>query len=181
MTKIKNFSDNKFEEIFDDGAYRVFEIKDHVPRVFLTSDFIVETDDQKIIDTLFLESFDRTREIILEEDPKIAKASNKIGSAKIIRYGLNNVSVETENDVPSLLFLSDVWYPGWIAKVDGKESKIYRADYTFRAVVVPAGKHKVEFIYSPDSFKYGVLLAIAGVIGILSMLYFGRLKNYGRN
>ena len=175
------FSDNKFEEIFDDGAYRVFEIKDHVPRVFLTSDFIVETDDQKIIDTLFLESFDRTREIILEEDPKIAKAINKIGGAKIIRYGLNNVSVETENDVPSLLFLSDVWYPGWKAKVNGKESKIYRADYTFRAVVVPAGEHKVEFIYSPNSFKYGIILAGFGFIGLLSMLYFGRLKNYGRN
>ena len=140
----------------------------------------MEKDEQKIIDTLFLESFDRARQIVLEEDPEVEK-SNKIGSAKITEYGLNKVVVQTESDVPSLLFLSDVWYPGWKAKVDGKESKIYRADYTFRAVVVPEGKHKVEFIYSPDSFKYGVLLAIAGAIGIFSMLYFGRLKNYGRN
>ncbi|MEK9178414.1 MAG: YfhO family protein, partial [Patescibacteria group bacterium] len=174
------FPPDKFDKIFDDGVYRIFEAKDYVPRAFLTSDFVVEADEQKIIDILFSMSFDRSRQIILEENPGIKRETNFLGSAKITNYTNNKVEVQTESSTPSLLFLSDVWYPGWIARIDGQSSKIYRADYTFRAVTVPEGKHKVEFIYNPQSFRYGVSLAGLGALGLFSMLYFVRIKDNGR-
>jgi len=174
------FPDDKFKEIFDDGIYRVFEARDFVPRTFLTSDYIVEKNDEQIIEKLFSEDFDIRRQIILEEDPNVSKRLNASGFAGITKYSLNSVVVQTDSLQASLLFLSDVYYPGWKAKIDGKEVKIYRADYTFRAVPVPAGKHKVEFVYNPQGFKYGVLLAVVGAIGtlIFPMLYFRR---NGRN
>jgi hypothetical protein len=71
--------------------------------------------------------------------------------------------------------LSDTYYPGWKAFVDGKRTKIYRANYTFRALPLSAGTHRVEFVYDPLSFKLGALFTILGIIG----LYFReREKRY---
>jgi hypothetical protein len=73
----------------------------------------------------------------------------------------------TENN---LLILSDTYYPGWKAFVNGKETKIYRADYTFRGISLNAGTHQVEFVYDPISFKLG---AVATFLGILGCIVFG--------
>lgn len=73
------------------------------------------------------------------------------------------MTLEAELDRPGLLVLGDTWYPGWQATVDGKETKIYPANYVMRAVVLPAGKHRVEFRYRPGSFRTGVLITLAAL------------------
>ncbi|MBU0567008.1 YfhO family protein, partial [bacterium] len=55
------------------------------------------------------------------------------------------------------LFLSDTYYPGWKAYVDGIETRIFRANYTFRAIQIKEGKRRVEFIYRPKSFTIGLI------------------------
>ncbi|MBM3135063.1 MAG: hypothetical protein FJZ89_07250, partial [Chloroflexi bacterium] len=66
--------------------------------------------------------------------------------------------------------LGDSYFPGWLATVDGKESKIYRADGNFRAVAVPAGEHKVVFKYSPLSFRLGLFTSTMAAIVVLLAL-----------
>jgi hypothetical protein len=76
----------------------------------------------------------------------------------------------------AMLLLADEMYPGWSATIDGRPETIYRADYLFRAVFVPAGQHTVEFVYQPRSFRLGMLitlLATAGAVGTLWWLAFG--------
>lgn len=63
--------------------------------------------------------------------------------------------------------MSDVYAKDWTVKIDGKSAKIYRADYDFRAVFAPQGKHEVVFTYDPIAFKIGSLLAILGLFLIL--------------
>ena len=70
------------------------------------------------------------------------------GSAKIVSYTPNKIVIEAITNSPALLFLSDNHYPGWKATVNGDSSKIYRADYSFRSVIVPKGESVVEFEYS---------------------------------
>ncbi|MBH0204076.1 MAG: YfhO family protein [Nitrospira sp.] len=67
---------------------------------------------------------------------------------------------------PGILVLTDAFYPGWKVRVDGEEQKILRANYLFRAVALPAGNHKVEFIYDPASFKVGLMISL-GTAGLL--------------
>jgi len=100
------------------------------------------------------------------------KAGDEEGKAEIVEYLPNKIKIEVETEKPGLLFLSDNYYPGWKALVDGKETKIYRADYTFRAVEIPIGTHEVEFIYQPESFKKGsqISLLSLGLIIFLGLI-----------
>jgi uncharacterized membrane protein YfhO len=60
----------------------------------------------------------------------------------------------TSYDTP-WLFFSDPFYPGWVARLDGKKVKIYKANYAFRAIAVPPGTHRVVWTYEPILFKIG--------------------------
>ena len=75
-----------------------------------------------------------------------------------------------------LLVLSDTYYPGWKALVDGKPEKIYQANYAFRAVPLNAGTHKVEFVYDPVSFKLGAGVTLLGILGSVGIGLFLRRK-----
>ncbi len=67
-------------------------------------------------------------------------------------------------DKDRYLFIADTWYPGWSASVDGKDSTVYRADYVFMAIKVPAGATNIRLEYRPLSFIIGSLLTLAGII-----------------
>ena len=105
--------------------------------------------------------------MILEEKPSI-EPSEGSGKVTIDRYRSTEIIFKTESVSPKLLFLSDAYAPGWKAEIDGKKSRVYRADYDFRAVAVPSGNHTIRMYYSPDSFRIGVLfffIAVAGILG----------------
>ena len=89
---------------------------------------------------------------------------------EIISEKNNRLQLLVNSTEDNLLVLSDTYYPGWKAFVNGKETKIYRADYTFRGIPLNAGTHQVEFVYDPISFKLG---AVATFLGILGCIVFG--------
>jgi uncharacterized membrane protein YfhO len=62
-----------------------------------------------------------------------------------------------------------MYFPGWHATVDGVETPIYRTNYLFRGIVVPAGQHTVMFVYRPVSalIGAGISLVALAIIGFL--------------
>jgi hypothetical protein len=98
---------------------------------------------------------------------------------EIISESNNGLGLQVKAAEDSLLVLSDTYYPGWKAFVDGKETKIYRADYTFRAIPLNAGTHRVEFVYDPMSFKLGAGVTILGILGCIGMGLAARYRRRG--
>jgi hypothetical protein len=153
--------------IYNDGAYQIFENKTALPRAFLVNSYVVESNPQKILDAMFSPNFNLRNEIVLEQNPDVKLGGQ--GTATIKNYSPDKISIETNSTGNNFLFLSDSYYPGWQAYVDGKETQIYRADFAFRAIVVPGGKHNVEFNYNPLSFNSGTLAAILGLLIIIML------------
>ncbi len=66
-----------------------------------------------------------------------------------------------------MLVLTDMWYPGWRAYVDGVEQPIYRVYHAFRGVSVPAGSHTVEFVYQPGMIAWGAGVSLASLAALV--------------
>jgi hypothetical protein len=98
------------------------------------------------------------------------------GLPEFISERNNCLQLFVEAKEVSFLVLSDTYFPGWRAYLDGKPVKIFRANYNFRAVSIPPGKHEVKFVYHPMSVKLGVLVTSLGIIGILVMGLSSRFK-----
>lgn len=162
---------DQFQPVYQDKAYQVYKNTEAYPRAFLAGDYIIQKDKQKILTTLFNPSTDTHETLILEENPHIRRQSESSGIVSIMQYMPNQVTLAVNSASQALLFLSDNYYPGWQATVDGKQTHIYRTDYTFRSVVVPQGKHIVVFSYKPFSFTLGLYLAVVGIIGAIGVLF----------
>jgi hypothetical protein len=102
------------------------------------------------------------RDAVILEDPRVADRAGQHPAAevKLINYGSESVFCETISEVPGYLVLLDSYYPGWVCSVDGREVSILRANYCFRAVEVPAGRHNVEFRYRPRGFYSGLAITL---------------------
>jgi uncharacterized membrane protein YfhO len=77
------------------------------------------------------------------------------GSARIVSYRNTEIVVATDAPAPALLILNDVWHPWWRACIDGASADILKANVLFRAVVVPAGAHRVRFSFHPFASTFG--------------------------
>ena len=87
------------------------------------------------------------------------------GTARIERYGADRVMISAQSDRGGYLVLTDAWFPGWTASVDGRDTRVERADHAFRAVKLGPGRHDVEFRYAPTSVRLGLALsALAAIV-----------------
>jgi uncharacterized membrane protein YfhO len=75
---------------------------------------------------------------------------------------------------PSILVLSQMHYPGWKARIDGKEAPVLRVDYAFIGAALRPGVHDVRFVYSPSSFRIGGILSGAALLTGLVLCGFRR-------
>jgi uncharacterized membrane protein YfhO len=91
------------------------------------------------------------------------------------------VIIEVYAASDGFLVLSDVYYNGWKAFVDGENEKVYKADYVFRAVRLTEGQHTVEFVFDPLSFQIGwrVSAMTAGIMG--ACLLIGSVRRTTRD
>ena len=81
----------------------------------------------------------------------------------------DRLTLEVQASADGWVLVSDTWYPGWQAHLDGQSVGLYRGNYLFRAVPVPAGKHLIDISYTPVEFYLGVLFSILGLLALMIM------------
>ncbi len=164
-------------QIWEDDKWEIFENINVLPRTFLAFDYEVQQDDKNFLKTVYSQFLDIDKTIVLEKEIEgVKKQDIEIKDAKIIDYSGNKVVIEGEVDSDAILYLSDTYYPGWEAFIDGKPTDIIRANYAFRAVRFPEGKHTVVFRYFPKSFKNGLVISIISLIFLIVLLKKIRFK-----
>jgi uncharacterized membrane protein YfhO len=112
--------------------------------------------------------FDPEREVILEAPADAARASGGSGTAEVVATGNpDRVVIQVEAPEGGWLVLSDIWYPGWEASIDGVPSAAYPAFGAFRAVWVPPGSSAVTWDYAPVAFRAGLGLTAGALILVI--------------
>jgi hypothetical protein len=170
----------KREDLLNENTIKLYKNRSPLPRAWLVREFKV-MDPQTILWMMLQKEFRPGQEVFLEEEPHFPIPLPKGGEGRVRGVDLlsetnNRLDLETKADRNCLLVLSDTYYPGWKAFVDGKETKIYRGDYAFRAIPLSAGNHQVEFVYDPLSFKLGIGATILGILGCVGLGWVGRRK-----
>jgi uncharacterized membrane protein YfhO len=102
-------------------------------------------------------------------------------SVEVTHYSDDRVILDAKMDRDGVVVLTDTYYPGWKATVDGKPVPIHAADYAFRGVFVPRGEHTVVFEYDPVSFKAGVTLALLALVGLAAGLVWDHRRSRQRD
>ena len=99
-----------------------------------------------------------------------AVAQDEVSVASITAYDANKLAYEVSTGKGGILVLSEIYYPGWKATVDGKPVEVGRVNYILRAINIPAGKHKVELTFFPksvDNTETAAYIAYAIVIIVI--------------
>ncbi|MEW6507625.1 MAG: YfhO family protein [Bacteroidota bacterium] len=114
-----------------------------------------------------------------DADLKTDKPGNEAYS-KIIEYKDEYVSAEVNATGNNFLFYGTTFMPGWKAYINGNETKVYKTNHGFQGILVPPGKHKVEFIYKPAGFLLGkytsLILNIFLLGGIIVLIFVKKQK-----
>ncbi|CAN5304183.1 YfhO family protein [soil metagenome] len=159
---------NRFRLVFNDKSVDIFESKTVLPRAFMVYDWQVDLskneNDLSALNDISKKDFPLGKKIILEENPSFVKVSNlknPINKVTYLKYDNQESVINVNTDHDGMLFVSDAYYPGWKAFVDGKETKIFKADFAFRAIEVPEGEHDIRMVYEPESFDAGLKISIA--------------------
>ncbi len=146
-----------------------------LPRAFGVHRHRVMRDDGTILGLIDSGSMDMAGEVILEDeqDPAFVAGIGAPGApprVDITAYTPDRVELAADLSTAGWVVLTDTWYPGWKGFLDDTETEVLRADYNYRAVRVPAGRHRIVFEYHPSGRFRGSILSLLGSIASLAGL-----------
>ncbi len=91
-------------------------------------------------------------------------------SYNVAGYGPNRVRIAFHAPLDGYLYFSDGYDRYWTASVDGRKTKVYKANGAFKAAMVPAGSHILEFVYDPVFFRFSLWVYYILALGCIAYL-----------
>ena len=157
------------EEFEKSSILKIYENKTSLAHAFLVPQCKVLNSEREYKEILEKKEFNPEQMVLLDAEPKTFSCGEKTepkgkGSVKINSYQSNTIDISVNLPSRQFLFLSDSYYPGWKAYVDGREREILRANFLFRAINIEPGEHQVRFSYEPLSFKIGLTISLTTLL-----------------
>lgn len=161
-----------------DGApIYLYRLAQPGPRAWFAGRAILQPNTEQALAQVAAPEFDPASEVVVSAIPPGFDSADKCEGSIIWRQRQpEHLSLEARVDHPCFLVLSELFYPGWRADVDGAATAILRADGVLRAIPLPAGSHQITFTFRPRSFYGGVLLTFLTLLLVLAWLISARLR-----
>jgi hypothetical protein len=160
-----------------DNAVRAYENRQWLPRTYLVDSIIRVDEETEAWNEIVAASFSPRREAVVEDcdwrPPSERPASEGPGTAEIVLDRRDRVEIDVRAARDAFLILSDSYYPGWTASLDGARVEIYRANYLFRGLRMPAGTHRVAFQYVDWPFRIGAVITLLTLVAVIALLHYG--------
>jgi hypothetical protein len=149
-------------------GFALYENTRAMPRAFIVHRVRFAADGRSLYNDLRTGRIDVHTEAVLPVEYKESVPTDLVrlpeaggvSVARVVEQRANRLRVQVNAAEQGLLVLTDTWYPGWQARVDGRPAPLYRADVTFRAVPVPRGEHEVDFLFLPRSWILGATITL---------------------
>lgn len=154
ILSLSELKSSKLKKVFQEGETRVYENSKVLPRAFFVSETIHVRSKKEEINTMYKNSFDFSKVATTEYSGDFqGKLNWQIGNVRILNYSENKIIVQTDNTNSGFLVLTDSYYPTWKIRYrddakDEHNSQIYLTDFNFKGIIVPSGKHVIEFYNS---------------------------------
>jgi hypothetical protein len=152
-----------FDLVYDEEV-RIFKNPMAFERSFVVYGYERAGSSEEAQEEAFGSSFDLERRAVLEVEAPNPSGEGGIYKTRIMEYTPNTVSVYVETDLDGMLVLTDLYYPGWRAEVNGEEAEVFRVNGLVRGVAVKAGSSSVIFSYRPASFRAGVVIFLVTAV-----------------
>ena len=153
--------------VYQDSSWKVYENASALPRAWLVHEYVVDKSSKA-------PAFDPRRTALVDRTlPESVEPLRGAETAEVSDLRNDRLRVEVHARSRGLLVLSETYYPGWRASVNGVATEIHQVDGDLRGIVVPAGASVIVFRYAPVSFYAGASISLLTVTGLL--LFF--LKN----
>jgi hypothetical protein len=143
---------------YDTGAF---------PRAWTVHQTVAAPNDGEGAEMVRNGTFDlRTTALIVGSKPRLnsCDGADRVTS---VDEKTSSLQVDVRMSCRGLLVISDSWYPGWRAQVDGKSADIWKVNAAIRGVIVPKGRHTVTMKYRPFSVYFGFLCTLVGLAGAI--------------
>jgi hypothetical protein len=162
--------------VLKDGNNDVYENQRAVPRVFFASSAQVLPLDDTLA-AIKSETFDPYQRVILAP----GGSTETLPSSGVRRTAFYHAVSTDRNDIsvsdgpPGWLVVTDTYFPGWVARIDGQPTTLRRADFLFQSVYVDSGPHIVTFSFEPLSIRVGLTVTVvtwlaAIAVGIVTLV-----------
>jgi uncharacterized membrane protein YfhO len=151
----------------------IFENNQAANTTYFSTDIKVSKTVEQAKRIMLLDDFIPGKSVLLEN--QILLNATVSGNFRLINRSDTNLVYQIYNHPTSTMFvINNTYYPGWVAKIDGKITKILPANISKQAILIPKGNHLVEFTYQPQSVKFGLIigLGIAIIITAISVVRF---------
>jgi hypothetical protein len=181
----------QYRHVISEGSASVYENRHAMPRAFVVHDAIVTATPASALQAieergsrlpsgaLAVTRFNPRQSAVVEAASSSGLSFNQCDAqraATVKSMDGDDVIIDVPAGCPGLLVLTDLFYPGWHATVNGKAARIYATDVAFRGVVLPAGATRVHFHYAPASFKVGLSALALGLVAIATAGLYRRRR-----
>jgi hypothetical protein len=155
---------DRFTRVFQQPGVAVFENRTVLPRFFSVpvSRIEVITSMSAQLARLKESTFEPEGSVIFSERPAAIGDSQDQAKTQIdiLERWNNGYRIRTDSTAPAVVVVSQMYYPGWKASVDGQPTSVYPVDVALTGFIIPSGIHEVRLYFRPNSFLIGLTISI---------------------
>ena len=169
----------KFHEIYENAAagWRIYENKNAFPRFYMVPDARILPTSDEVFKVINEESVNPKDTVLLAREdvtgyiPQGNCQNKLLGAVTVQEYNPTSIHLQTNNHCDGFLMSSEIYYPGWQASIDGKNTPIWQGNLAFRVIFVPAGIHTIVYRYVPWTLYAGIVISFVTLLACLLFLW----------
>ena len=162
--------------VYHDSNWKVYQAPNAFSRAWIVHKSVLASTQEAAFHQLDQQDLHTTA--ILETSPPrpLETAKVDIESVRFSSWAPESFTANATAASDGLLVLSEMYYPGWRATVNGKSAQIYRVDGALRGIAVSPGSNRIEIEYAPSSFRLGAVISLISLTLFLTgWVYVGRI------